>query len=328
MTEIQTQYSETCELDSKLGSLLKNSGIRSINNILVLGPSEISRLTYLSIHQANSIYEWAKSKSKSVNSPQDKIFSAAELLQIREKKLKISTGSKSLDEMLSGGIETGAVTEFFGPSGSGKTQLCLALSVNVQLNTNDGGLNGRVLYIDTENKFVPERISQIIFSRGLDVKKMTENIHLIQPLNSYEQEKTVNHIFNLLEKIDSIKLIIVDSIIANYRSEFRGRELLPERQNRLYSAMRLLSNISQIYDIAVVVTNQMQSSPDYLTNKRVSTGGNVMAHASKYRIELSGSIYSRRASVVNSPRHPPFSSTFIIDESGVCDDEEYKGNLT
>ena len=42
----------------------------------------------------------------------------------------VSTGSKSLDSLLGGGIHSGLVTDFFGKSGTGKSQLCFSLCVN------------------------------------------------------------------------------------------------------------------------------------------------------------------------------------------------------
>lgn len=130
----------------------------------------------------------------------------------------------------------------------------------------------------------------------------------------------------MLQKVSDIKLLIVDSIITHYRSEFVGRESLAERQHRLYKSMRTLAKIAEIYDIAVVVTNQVQTSPDYLfADKTVSTGGNVMAHAATYRIQLRyNNAFSGIgiANMVNSPYHPPSKVKFAIKEKGICDYED------
>ena len=72
--------------------------------------------------------------------------------QQRKKVLRLSTGSNSLDQLLFGGIETHAVTEFYGLSGVGKTQVCYTLLVIAAGNEKDG----KVLYIDTEHKFRPK----------------------------------------------------------------------------------------------------------------------------------------------------------------------------
>jgi meiotic recombination protein DMC1 len=69
----------------------------------------------------------------------------------REKIRRISTGSKNLDNLLQGGVESQAITEVFGEFRTGKTQLCHTLCVTAQMSTEMGGGNGKVAYIDTEN---------------------------------------------------------------------------------------------------------------------------------------------------------------------------------
>ncbi|MBC7129752.1 DNA repair and recombination protein RadA, partial [Candidatus Bathyarchaeota archaeon] len=49
---------------------------------------------------------------------------ADELLKMRQKVLRLTTGSKALDRLLGGGLETQAITEFYGEYGSGKSQIC------------------------------------------------------------------------------------------------------------------------------------------------------------------------------------------------------------
>ncbi|MCD6126321.1 MAG: DNA repair and recombination protein RadA, partial [Thaumarchaeota archaeon] len=75
---------------------------------------------------------------------------AKELAELKKTVGRITTGSKSLDGLIGGGVETQSITEFFGEYGSGKSQLCHQLAVNVQLPPERGGLNGAALYIDTE----------------------------------------------------------------------------------------------------------------------------------------------------------------------------------
>ena len=52
----------------------------------------------------------------------------------------------------------GSVTEIFGQSCTGKTQLCLTLAVTCQLPLNNGGGEGKCLYIDSSGTFRPERM--------------------------------------------------------------------------------------------------------------------------------------------------------------------------
>jgi meiotic recombination protein DMC1 len=84
-------------------------------------------------------------------------------LEKRKKIKRISTGSKTFDQLLGkklplhllkfpgGGVESMSITEAFGEFRTGKTQLAHTLCVTAQLQKSEGGGNGKVLYIDTEN---------------------------------------------------------------------------------------------------------------------------------------------------------------------------------
>jgi DNA repair protein RadA len=86
---------------------------------------------------------------------------ADQLLKQRQSVARLTTGSKVLDKIVDGGLETQTITEFYGEYGSGKSQVCHQLCVNVQLPIEKGGLNGGALYVDTENTFRLERIVQM-----------------------------------------------------------------------------------------------------------------------------------------------------------------------
>lgn len=83
---------------------------------------------------------------------------ATEFHQKRSEIIQLTTGSRELDKLLGGGIETGSITEVFGEFRSGKTQLCHTLAVTCQLPVSQGGGEGKCLYIDTEGTFRPERL--------------------------------------------------------------------------------------------------------------------------------------------------------------------------
>jgi len=59
------------------------------------------------------------------------------------------------------------MTEIAGEFGSGKSQLCYTLCVTANLPFKKKGLDGNVIFIDTENTFRPERIHQVAESRGI-----------------------------------------------------------------------------------------------------------------------------------------------------------------
>ncbi|PWN23414.1 Rad51-domain-containing protein [Microstroma glucosiphilum] len=51
----------------------------------------------------------------------------------RTELISITTGSKNLDNVLGGGMETGSITELFGEYRTGKSQLCHTLAVTCQV---------------------------------------------------------------------------------------------------------------------------------------------------------------------------------------------------
>ena len=247
-------------------------------------------------------------------------ITAYELYEKRRGIRRISTGVKSLDELLGGGIETKAITELVGEFGSGKTQLCHQLSVMVQLPEDKGGLKAKALYVDTENTFRPERIMQMAKYRGLDPQEALKNILYARAYNSDHQMMIIEESKKIIEK-ENIGLIVIDSLVAHFRSEYPGRENLAERQQKLNHHIAQLLRIADIYNVAVVVTNQVVAQPDvFFGNPLKPAGGNVIAHGATYRVWLrKGKENVRIAKIFDSPYHPEREVTFRITEEGVVD---------
>jgi DNA repair protein RadA len=253
----------------------------------------------------------------------------------RNKVQRISTGSDSLDRLLHGGVETHAITEFYGPSGAGKTQLCHTLTVNAILNKLQ--LNKKldnVVYMDTEAKFRPERLISIAQARGFDLDSdlrtsWLSNVLCVKAMTAHQQElileKRLVPLLNTQDENETqnkIVLLVVDSVIHNYRAEFLGQSTLPERQQKLYRFMNQLSCIAQEYGIAVVVTNQVNNSCKNNTmNNSRPTGGNIMNHTSTYRISLKRLAGSSRtiARIVKSAYHKESEAYFLLTEKGIED---------
>ncbi len=253
------------------------------------------------------------------------LASAASLYEKKRTKPRISTGAKSLDELLGGGIETEAVTEFFGKAGSGKTQLCFTIAVNAQqgLSMHDGRAS-KVIYFDTERTFRAERIREIAKSRGLGPISISNNISVVHPKNALQLEQLIEKWlpeFLKQNHDDNIRLVIVDSIMSLHRAELRGRESLHERQQGLNLIMYVLKTIADKFNIAVIVTNQLVDAPDYLfaDPSTKAAGGNIIAHASTHRIMFKLAGDNRIARMVNSPCCPMREVLFRITHQGIAD---------
>jgi DNA repair protein RadA len=249
-------------------------------------------------------------------------FKSAEAIWEHRKNIaRITTGSQELDDLLHGGVETGSVIEFFGEFRTGKTQIMHQLCVNVQLPKEKGGLEGRALYIDTEGTFRPERIIQMSEGLDLDYKKVLKNIVFGRAYNSDHQILLIKEATNLIRE-KNIKLIVIDSLIGHFRSEYIGRGTLATRQQTLNAHLHDLLRLCDIYtDLAIVLTNQVQSKPDvFYGNPLQAAGGNIVAHGSTIRIYLrKGKGEQRIAKVVDAPHLPEGEAVFSIIESGISD---------
>ncbi|MGQ9679399.1 MAG: DNA repair and recombination protein RadA [Candidatus Bathyarchaeia archaeon] len=246
-----------------------------------------------------------------------------ELVKLRSSIRHLTTGCPSLDQLLGGGIETQSITEFYGEFGTGKSQICQQLCVTVQLPYDQGGLEGGVLYIDTENTFRPERIIQIAKRFDLDPQNVLKRI-------IFAEAYTSNHQMVLLENADevikehNIRLIIIDSVTSHFRSEYIGREMLASRQQTLNKHLHKLIRLSRAFNAAAVITNQVMAQPDVFFSKMVQpVGGHIIGHTSHSRIFLrKGRDNVRIAKLTVSPYLPEGEAPIKITERGV-EGEDY-----
>jgi DNA repair protein RAD51 len=116
-------------------------------------------------------------------------MTASSYFERRKDMVYISTGSKALDTLLAGGLETGSITEIFGEFRTGKTQLCHTLCVTAQMSIDQGGGAGMAMYIDTEGTFRPERLVPIAKRFDLDPQKVLDNVAYARAHNSEHQNK-------------------------------------------------------------------------------------------------------------------------------------------
>lgn len=245
-----------------------------------------------------------------------------EFAKKRDDVLHITTGSKAFDDLLGGkGLETRAITEAYGAFGSGKTQLGLSLAVNAQLPKEKGGAEGKVIFIDTEGTFRPQRIRQIAEGIGADPVKVLKNILVARAFNSDHQMLLLEKVADLIKDGEPIRLMIIDSLTAHFRAEFSGRGQLADRQQKLNRYLHDLMKLAETHNLAVYVTNQVMANPAQLFgDPTTAIGGNIVGHASTYRLYLRrGKQGSRVAKLVDSPNLPDNETIFFVTESGVGD---------
>ncbi len=293
---------------------LMAAGYNTLESIAVASPMELAEVAGIGETQAMKIINAARNALKM------DWLTGKDILEKRSEVGKITTMSSNLDNLLGGGVETQAITEFYGKFGSGKTQICHQLAVDVQLPLEKGGLDGAALYIDTENTFRPERISVMAEALGMDPETVLSNIYVGRAYNSDHQMLLVEKAREIIPE-KNIKLIIVDSLTAHFRAEYVGRGKLAERQQKLNRHIHALQQLADAYNVAVVVTNQVMAKPDILFGDPTEpVGGHVLAHAATYRVYLRKSKGDKRiARLVDSPHLPEQEVVFSIKREGIRD---------
>uniref|UniRef100_A0A1B6CJZ7 RecA family profile 1 domain-containing protein n=1 Tax=Clastoptera arizonana TaxID=38151 RepID=A0A1B6CJZ7_9HEMI len=125
----------------------------------------------------------------------------------------ISTGVKSFDNLLNGGLLIGNIYEICGFSGDGKTQFCLTIAANIT-----HYLKQKIYYIDTKSDFNSHRLLEILSSRGLTTEECTAAMNLVQVV----KVKDLNQLITYLDYLKNIlsapnngcRLVIIESMPA------------------------------------------------------------------------------------------------------------------
>ncbi|KAI1002952.1 Meiotic recombination protein [Podosphaera aphanis] len=331
---------------------LKANNICTITTLLNTTTRKLLKIKGFSDTKVEKIKEAAKKLLPSACS----FITAAELKEVRKKCVRISTGSKQLDAALNGGFQTMSVCEVYGEFRCGKTQLAHTLSVIAQLPKDMGGAEGKVAYIDTEGTFRPERIQEIaerfggerllLFNRDIrlntivDPDQACENIAYARAGNTEMQTE-------LLESLavnfatNEYRLLIIDSIMALYRTDFVGRGELSERQQALGTFLRRAAQMAEEFNLLVFMvsfcryrdvmltvtkTNQVMSDPGAMSfagvDGRKPAGGHILAHASTTRLLLrKGRGEERVAKIMDSPDCPEREAIYVITTGGISDPE-------
>ena len=248
---------------------------------------------------------------------------ATEMHLKRSQIIQITTGSKELDKLLNGGFETGSITELFGEFRTGKSQLCHTIAVTCQLPIDNGGAEGKCLYIDTEGTFRPERLLAVAERFGLQGNDVLDNVAYARAYNSDHQLTLLTQAAAMMSE-SRYAVVVVDSATALYRTDYSGRGELSSRQMHLAQFLRTLLRLADEFGVAVVVTNQVVAQVDgsamFQADPKKPIGGNIMAHASTTRISLrKGRGEQRVAKIYDSPCLPEGEATFAINADGVGD---------
>ena len=294
---------------------LREAGFEELLAIAVMSPMELAEQAELGEAVSSKIIQAAK-KLANIGG----FISGNALLDRRKTVQKLTSGTASIDELLGGGFETQSICEVFGVFGSGKTQIGHQLAVNTILPLSQGGLNGEVFYIDTEDTFRPERIAQMAEAVGMSPQDALDRIHVARAYNSAHQMLLVDEIKRMSKSID-VKLVIVDSLTSHFRAEYVGRGMLASRQQKLNRHLKELKQLSDVQNALILVTNQVMSNPAALWGDPTKAiGGHIVGHASTFRLYLRKSKGGRRiARLIDSPNLPEGEAVFTVTAEGLTD---------
>lgn len=314
---------------------LKKKGIEYLEDILVIPPPQYAEIIGADNETAGDHFKKAKEAYDKENKTID-FKTGSQCKSVDDNIERITTGTIALDKLFMGGIECGATSEIYGEFGSGKTQFCHTMACRVQLPKEKGGLEGKVIWVNTEGTFESTRIEAISESLGLDKDKTLDNILVADALNSVEQHEIMLKVSRMLINDKSIKLIIVDSATGLFKQDFSGRAMLSERQKYLDRFLTLCTNITKVHKVAIIWTNQVYISPTvFYGDPTIAVGGTVVSHKSTYRVYFSKSGKFRIAKMVDSPKSGQIEVMFGLSKSGIVDmdiakeeEDERKKELT
>lgn len=314
MKKKKIDFKEIKGVGPKIAEKLEEMGFSDPMSVAVASPSELAGILEIGEATATKIINNVREKLEIGFQTADKVWKQRQTME------RITTGSKELDKLLGGGIETQALTECYGQFGSGKSQLGFQLAINVQLPKDQGGLDGACLFIDTEGTFRPGRIKQMAEALKLDPEKILKKIYVARAYNS-DHEIFLTEKSNEMIEEKNIKLLIIDSLTSHFRSDYVGRGQLAPRQQKLNKLLHNLQRLADTYNMAVFVTNQVLSNPAILFGDPTRPiGGHVLAHQATYRIYLRKSKDEKRiGKMMDSPDLPTGETVFKVTADGIRD---------
>ncbi len=302
---------------------LEEAGITTIMSLSCRNPNDVSSISGLSTEECGDLIGEARKICDPVATLEQAMQTAGEVEKFRTaERWQADAGCKGLNDLFRGGIDSQTITEFYGLNGSGKTQICFTAGAIV---ANEGG---QVLYIDTENTFSAKRIREIAIARSLDEDKVMTNIIKIRAYDASHQVKITEGLGDYMQdQIKSgtpVKMIVVDSVTANFRSEYEGRGQLAPRQQLLNRHLKLLQRYAEAFNIPVLLANQVLSNAEGVFGDPIkAVGGNIMGHRSTFRVYLrKGSKTKRVALMDDSPEHPRNEVVYYLTTEGVSDSDQ------
>lgn len=297
---------------------LAEHGITCVEELLAIPPPQYAEMIKVDNDTAFEHFRKAREAYAKEHNITEQFIKASDFPN-EENIPKIKTGSKALDRLFMGGIETSATTEIYGEFGCGKTQFAHTIAVMVQKPVDEGGLDGKCIWISTEKTFEKKRIIEIAEANGMNIEKILDNIIVAEAYNSVDQYDILLKVEKMLVEDEKVKLLVVDSATGLYRQDFSGLGHLSERQKYLDRFLTLCSNMAKLHKIAVIWTNQIYTSPTMFGDGVTAVGGSKIAHKSTYRVYFTKSGKYRIGKMIDSPKDAQTEVMFGLSKRGCVD---------
>ncbi|CAD6256158.1 unnamed protein product [Miscanthus lutarioriparius] len=303
---------------------LKDSGLHTVEAVAYTPRKDLVQIKEISEAKVGKIIE-AASKIVPLG-----FTSASQLHAQRLEIIQVTTGSRELDKILEGNELVDSMILLFLQNLKlnlvTRSDLAFCYSVMTylqQLPLDQGGGEGKALYIDAEGTFRPQRLLQIADRFGLNGADVLENVAYARAYNTDHQSRLLLEAASMMIET-RFALMVVDSATALYRTDFSGRGELSARQMHMVKFLRSLQKLADEFGVAVVITNQVVAQVDgsamFAGPQIKPIGGNIMAHASTTRLALhKGRGEERICKVISSPCLAEAEARFQIASEGVAD---------
>ncbi len=217
---------------------------------------------------------------------------------------RLPSGCQSLDLLLSGGFESGIITQLYGEAGTGKSNIVMQLAVSAVAR------GQRVIFIDTEG-FSAERFKQIA---GPGAEEMAAKIMIFEPMSLEQQAIAIREASKIAGQ--NLGLVILDSATSLYRVLLEAEDNRSIRRT-LTVQLSELQEIARRHRIPVVITNQVYM--DIENNSLRPIGGTGLEHICKAIVFLEKKGEGRRSARIMKHRSSPegIAADFRLTARGV-----------
>jgi DNA repair protein RadA len=231
-------------------------------------------------------------------------ISAREALERLSAFPTFTSGSPAIDGLLDGGFRAGRVVEVYGSSGSGKTQLAMQTALGVAAS------GEKVVFIDTEGSFRPERVLAMADARSKSTEGLLDRISYVRVDTAAGQMDAVRAIAKRKET-STAKFVAIDTFTRNFTLDFPGHSNLQSRQGALDLVLSEIARDAFLHGRAYMLANRVTFSE---AEGEARIGGRTMeqlVHCSLHLQKTGDGVTATRTSDHKTVRLGP------IDDAGL-----------